>query len=384
MKKLVIWLFFLILCMGILIHTMLNGYPEIIKKFLVPVMGRDDFEERNTSQNASYNSNVTSSMSSFNLEISHQILRNNAVTNSIESLRQHVDEQVTQNRQCATDFNSLSNAVNVFKEWIPRNSTQVPRKLIVLSLYDCEIDMFRLKLMSMIPYIDTFIIGEGSRSNSNQIRDKCFKYEDLVPAVIKHKVLYTYMNNTVSDFEYWEAEVHYRNQLGDPLKTMPNLSDDDFVIMLDMDELIAPSYLYYLKFYDPPSLQYAFKTSLRWSYYGFEWVNPGTWTVNSIISFQHMRDNCAFKANAIRYDLCGIQYKTLPMVGWHCSWCFPTRQYPSKLAHSAHVELNNQQNRNIDFLKNMRDKGLWFATQTPNACFDSHAPSTVANLSLFI
>jgi xylosylprotein 4-beta-galactosyltransferase len=52
MKKLVLRLFFLILGMGILIHTMSNGYPAILRKpivFIVPVMNRDEqvdaFEE---------------------------------------------------------------------------------------------------------------------------------------------------------------------------------------------------------------------------------------------------------------------------------------------------------------------------------------------------
>ena len=68
---------------------------------------------------------------------------------------------------------------------------------------------------------------------------------------------------------------------------------------------------------------------MRWSFYGFYWLNPHHSQVShaqTVAAYRKMRQA---QAN-------GGKYKHDPDIresnaGWHCSWCFPTEEYLDKL-----------------------------------------------------
>ena len=65
----------------------------------------------------------------------------------------------------------LSPGEGVFRDWKKRDKG---RKIVVMSPYDCELEMLIFKLEEMGPYIDHFIVVESSVSNSNKERAMCF------------------------------------------------------------------------------------------------------------------------------------------------------------------------------------------------------------------
>lgn len=79
------------------------------------------------------------------------------------------------------------------------------------------------------------------------------------------------------------------------------------------------------------------------------------------------------RTNAVRFKLLGGQdvWRPTEIVGWHCSWCMPTEQFLSKMQNFAHSELNTQVHHDLHYLARMRDHGLWFADQQPNACIQT-------------
>lgn len=269
----------------------------------------------------------------------------------------------------------LTNASHAFAHWSPRPK---PRNIIALSLYDCEHDLLQLKLVLMHPHIDYFLLAESKYANSNRPRTPCFNWS-IIPPQFKHQVKYHFIDTGVNNFQYWEAEVYNRNQLSVMLSDQHiQLSHDDYIIVTDLDELISRDHLYYLKHFDPPPTNptHAFRITMRWSYYGFEWLNPNLWTINAIVTWEHLQTQCRMQTNAVRYNLCDIHpnaIQTLPTMGWHCSWCFPTQQFIHKIQRSAHVELNTDRNTDINYLKQQRQHGLWFPDSQPNACYDPQA-----------
>jgi hypothetical protein len=90
-----------------------------------------------------------------------------------------------------------------------------------------------------------------------------------------------------------------------------------------------------------------------------------------VVTWGDLRDRCGLKVNDIRLNLCGGENhkQTWGIVGWHCSWCIPTPQFVEKLDKTSASEMNVPSNRGLLFLSQQRDNGLWFMTQTPNACF---------------
>lgn len=249
-----------------------------------------------------------------------------------------------------------------------------PRKLIVGMTFDCEEWLLEIKLNEIGDVVDHFIIVEGRYTFQNDERLQCF------PLIMKSneqiskwhdKIIYVYDIEPISNFEYWEAEVHYRNTIG--LKGLKSIqtSDDDLVIVTDMDELPHPNFLWVLKWYD--GFKEAINISFLWSYYSFKWINTKTWNTNAILSIRELQ-SINNQTNRIRFDMAGQQGWTTSdmIVGWHCSWCLPTHVFVDKLSHFAHRELNQEKFKNIEWLESMRTQGLWFPDSAPNGCIQSH------------
>jgi Glycosyltransferase family 17 len=295
---------------------------------------------------------------------------------NLELIRQK-KSKFTKGRTCPSKFMDLSNTSVTFGSWVRRKNQ---RQIILLSPYDCEKEILLIKLEVMGPFVEYFIIGEASTSNSNIPRALCF--EEVRPNILgskyASKVLYHVIDGNVENFQYWEQEVFVKNQLAKPLidnaKISTQIRDDAFVVMLDMDEMISSEHMHFLSAYDHPNfLLHAFKVSLRWSYYGFEWVNPQATTINAIVTWKYFKDECGMMANSIRYNLCNSLPQCvalLPMVGWHCSWCFGnTSQFIQKIEKSSKLEDNQGRYKDVFFLEDQRKRGLWFVDSQPNGCF---------------
>jgi len=282
-----------------------------------------------------------------------------------------IEQKNTQpDRECRPHFMQLSNPLDTFNQWKRR---QNPRKLIVLSPYNCEDEMLTIKIEIMGDWVDHFVIVESTVTNSHQKKKLCFNPDLIKDSQYAKQIIYTTSDYSVPNFHYWEQEVYVKNQLSKNLAEL-SLNDNDLIIMLDMDEVISSPNLYHLKNYDHPDGKTAFRISLRWSYYGFEWVNPDPTTINAIVSWREMNDKCHLRANDIRFNLCGItspdQVGTLQMIGWHCSWCFENlNKFINKLESSSKLEDNLPAFKNLEYLADQRKRGLWFVDGKPNACF---------------
>lgn len=309
-------------------------------------------------------------------------------SDALKQLRQ--ESIMSENRNCPLEFMAVSRADAVFADWIPRKK---PRDIVVLSPYDCEDDLLLLKAEVMGPHASVIVVGEPEFSNSHRPRTMCFNTSiaDAYSAASKNNrdalsLVYLTIPGAVSDFQYWEQEVHLRNQLAlefiqdnRTVQFMRELQDDTFIILTDMDEIISGEHMRMLRWFDHPRGLTAFRISLRWTYYGFEWVNPNPWEMNSIVSWAQLRSDCKMQANNIRLNLCEIStFELLPMIGWHCSWCFAdTRQFIRKIENSAHSEYDQPRYKDLAFLKEQRSRGLWFVDSQPNGCFDENASAYI-------
>jgi beta-1,4-mannosyl-glycoprotein beta-1,4-N-acetylglucosaminyltransferase len=255
----------------------------------------------------------------------------------------------------------------------PLQKRAIPRKLVFGMTFDCEEWLLEIKLNELGDVVDHFIIVEGAFTFQNTRRDQCFP--DIMASNQRisrwrDKIVYVYDTESIQDFEYWEAEVHYRNMIGVKGLAQINTTDDDLVIVTDVDELPHPNFLWVLKWYN--GFQTAIRLSMLWSYYSFKWINPNPWTLKAILSVRELK-LVQNQTNRIRFDLAGqAGWDTADtLVGWHCSWCLPTRVFMDKMAHFAHSELNQAQFRNVEWLHSMRDQGLWFPDARPNGCIQS-------------
>jgi hypothetical protein len=286
---------------------------------------------------------------------------------NLDKIRQQESEH-TRDRLCPNHFMDISNASVVFQSWIARDK---PRQIIVMSPYDCESEMLQIKLEVMGKYIDYLIIGEPTTSNSNIPRELCYDKvrSEITTSRYASKIMYHIIEGKANNFQYWEQEVYVKNQLANPLIQNPllfaSIKEDAFLIMSDVDEIISQSHLYYLRYFDHPNsdVTNVFQISLRWSYYSFEWVNREPNTLNYIVTWHIFKDKCKLMPNYIRFNLCDMEaYSVLiPMAGWHCSWCFSNiSHFIHKIERSSHSEYNQKKYKDIEFLQDQKNRGLWF------------------------
>ena len=272
-------------------------------------------------------------------------------------------------RRCPPAVDALAIQDVSMAAFTPR---QIPRVLVWGMLFDCEEWMLEIKLNEVGHVVDHFVIVEGAFSLQNAPREQCF------PQILARngriskwgsKIKYIHDAQQIEGFKFWEAEVYYRDQIGvQGLETLPDLKHDDLFIVSDMDELLTPSFLHRLKWFDGfPTI---IEVRLLWSYYAFFWRNPVPTTARLISSVGELRELGRNRTNALRHNSYGSKsvWRPQAIVGWHCSWCMPTPQFLSKMQNFAHAKYNTQRNRNLTFLSHMRARGLWFPDQQPNGC----------------
>lgn len=249
-----------------------------------------------------------------------------------------------------------------------------PRRVVLGMTFDCEEWMLEIKLNELGEVVDHFIVVEGAFTLQNTRREQCFprlaKSNERI-AMWSDKMVYVYDEKPIPDFEYWEAEVYYRDLIGlEGLRRLDGLAEDDLVVITDVDELPHASFLWVLKWYD--GFRTTINLHMRWSYYSFGWMNSASWSVNAVVS---VRDLALLgnKTNGVRLGQ-GLSSWTTGrrmLVGWHCSWCLPTERFTDKMAHFAHRELNQARFHDLEWLERMRRQGLWFPDAAPNGCVQS-------------
>lgn len=255
----------------------------------------------------------------------------------------------------------------------PLQKRDRPRKLIHGMPFDCEEWMLEIKLNELAEVVDHFILVEGGFTLQNTRREQCFPRIANTNARIApwaEKIVYIYDERPIPEFTYWEAEVYYRDLIG--LEGLPRiqggLTEDDLVVVTDVDELPDPSFLWVLKWYN--GFRTPINMHMRWSYYSFGWMNTASWSVNAIVSLRDLA-LAGNRTNAVRLGVASWSTGPTMLVGWHCSWCLPTDRFIDKMAHFAHTELNQMRFHNVEWLEKMRQHGLWFPDAAPNGCVQS-------------
>jgi len=274
-------------------------------------------------------------------------------------------------RACGSQVESYVMRPNA---WTGFRQRAMPRKIIWGMLFDCEEWLLEIKLNEVGHLVDHFILVEGLYSLQNRRRQQCFpRIASANPRISKWlpKIVYIYDTQYIQGFQYWEAEVYYRNLIGLQGLRQLSLRDDDLMVVSDVDELLSAPFLHFLKWNEGfPTL---IKVRLLWSYYAFYWVNPNLFQKGMVASIKELSDLGQNRTNAIRFNLLGGAqvWSPVAIAGWHCSWCIPTEAFLSKMQNFAHSQLNTRDHSSLSFLSTMRQHGLWFPDQQPNACIQS-------------
>lgn len=231
------------------------------------------------------------------------------------------------------------------------------RKVYDLFMVNDELDWLEIRLNTIAPEVDYFIIVESPitfqgrprqlivedaiANRFPQFRDKIF-YHILDTSELKGRRIRT-----------WDNEDLQRNAMYD--QVFPYLQGEkapnqgDVIVVADVDEIPRPQTLQLLRNCKFPS-----RLTLRskFYYYGFQWLHRGPeWAHPQATYYQGLGKTIrptdlrnGEGSNFIRYMW---EKADLWNAGWHCSSCFETvAQMKNKLASFSHAGYNREEFRN--------------------------------------
>ena len=115
-----------------------------------------------------------------------------------------------------------------------------------------ELDILKLRLHILDPLVDRFVIEEATHTFSGLPKDLCFEknremFEEFLP-----KITYLVVDNSPKEISTHERDKFQKNALA---KALTDASDEDVLILSDVDEIPNPAVLQELvKRFDPDKI----------------------------------------------------------------------------------------------------------------------------------
>jgi hypothetical protein len=260
---------------------------------------------------------------------------------------------------CLSDYQNVLQACSTKSMLIK----MVPRIWIGLIL-DMEIEMLQIALNLYAPIASGIEVVQSSITSSGRPK-KVFNISNL-PSNVHLTTITDRIARTSHDMEDWSFETYSRIVVGRALRAHIQ-SDSDCIVSMDIDELLNPTVL--TRACEQLRHDSVAQFGLMWFYTSMlQLALPNTWNIKAAVTAKTFK-NLKYDANEIRYSRLKIISFQVPSaeqcshkvpVGWHCTWCFPTRrQFLHKMRSATHVNYyTDYKKRNV--IDNMLCKAHYF------------------------
>lgn len=231
-----------------------------------------------------------------------------------------------------------------------------------------ELDILEIRLHKLYPVVDRFIIVEGSKTYTGGDKVPNFAVNMQRYRRFWDKIEYVYVDDWPESEDPWERERHQRNAL---FRKNGSLSDDDFIILSDVDEI--PSREAVARLRSAPANFYAFQQEL--SYFKFDYIHTSLLLHQKCCSIairkkaigglsgEQCRASRIEKVRGIETGLSSTQagINVFESAGWHASYLGDVDFVRNKIKNFSHQELNNEDFlRGIDIEKIINSEGDLF------------------------
>ena len=205
--------------------------------------------------------------------------------------------------------------------WTPRRKTQENFRVIDAIIFSIELDLLEIRLIELWPYVDVFLILEGTVTFTGLPKPMIFQEHRERFAWAKEKIIYRNITNlNAGDSEEarvgWTNEANTRRAVNALLHDTIHVADGDLVIESDVDEIPSASTISLLRscvgYDEEPHL------NLDTYMYSFEYSVSGVlpqYSTRAQIKTWHSGSEYAHHRTAIGKRL-------LLNSGWHCTFCF--------------------------------------------------------------
>ena len=228
-----------------------------------------------------------------------------------------------------TNINIIKNLVQI------KNKNFFHGRIFISFMYNNESDMAYVHIWRLYDYVDKFIIVTANKTFSNNPKNfSFFPFEENIRPYM-NKIDIVNFNNICNRKEYpssnlvWCFENSQRDYAKTFIEEHYNPTEDDLIIVVDIDEILTREGIKYIK-QNPPKYHYFVKGSMYFPYYYHKVQN---WDVGCVIrynknmttlsKYRKMKNN----NNILKYK----SYPSKPLIT-HCSYCFrELEQYKNKI-----------------------------------------------------
>lgn len=235
-------------------------------------------------------------------------------------------------------------------------------KIIDAFIFYNEIELLQYRLEILYLYIDYFIIVEsthtfmGYEKKSYYLENKELfkKYEDKIIHILisdfPHKQPYVNIYNA----HQWYNERYQRNEMKcgiDKLLNEEKISDKDYLIFSDVDEIVDPERIKEIKNSNHIITISKFEQDLY--YYNLKTKYSEKWYRVKILTVEKFKELYKIYGNAtienIRNEI--IVDDVILRGGWHLSFFGNKEFIQNKIKHFSHQELNNSIFTNEEYIQ---------------------------------
>ena len=213
-------------------------------------------------------------------------------------------------------------------------------KIIDCFIFYNELDLLNYRLNVLNDVVEYFIIVEATHTHAGHPKDLFFKNNrnmfDKFNSKIIHIVVddfpHKFPNINYNNEEQWINEKFQRNCITRGLSQIPNLHDDDILIVSDLDEIPDPRVLGLIN--SDTNIEIV-SLEMHLYYYNLNTKIKENWYHAKLISMRKFNQTEGRLAD-IRLLKCGY----IPNSGWHLSYFGDARFIQNKLKNFAHQEFN--------------------------------------------
>lgn len=234
-----------------------------------------------------------------------------------------------------------------------------------MKVFDCftffnELELLEFRLRFLNDHIDYFVIAESNLTHSGQEKPYLFEKSKKRFEPWQQKIIYIPCRQSAEGLSFeadvktyspgnasWKLENGQRNAL---LQISEKISDEDIVMVSDLDEIPDPSVIKKTNLANGPKA-----LSQLFHYYFFNCQNTGRdrWWNGTIIS-----SGAAFKSITPQ----GLrdkrnEYPAIKNAGWHFSYLGGIESIKHKIRSFAHTEYNKDEYLQDDFILNAIENG---------------------------
>lgn len=225
-----------------------------------------------------------------------------------------------------------------------------------MKIIDCftfynELDLLMYRLSILYEFVDYFILVESTHTHAGHVKELYFnnnknlyeKYLDKIIHIVVNDFKYLHPTIKYQKNEQWKNEKYQRNKIEDGFLKIKDLSDQDVIVLCDLDEIPDPK-LYknikegHIKINDISLIE------MDLYYYNLNCLHHTKWYHPKIFTYKNYKKSglSLSKIRGTHFSSC------LRKSGWHLSYFGNNEFISNKLKQFSHQEFNSDKYTNLD------------------------------------